>query len=466
MLLPRTSTTLRFHTNRLVLSYSFLSRCSSSGSGVTGSAKLFLDAESEETPEAERLRSMKSSALAALEAEHNWDGDERMEDAVLRMLVDKYKPLRSGSIRTAEQKLKSSLPRITPINPSSPLPTPVERDSWKDIPLIEPIRGHRPWHTTYQAPSHATSSIKLGNIPAYKPAPRASLADMDDKTRRKLVGERRRVAHANRLSNAREGTLDYKLGIKKGAGSGQVNPTTMRGWANLVEDKIEKARLSGVFNNVKGRGQPITEDPASTNPFIAREEFLMNRIVQKQGAVPAWIEFQQDLTTALSSFRETLRQSWVRRAFRMITSENSIHSLPAFNAARLRKMRDVEWEVKERGFHETAIGEINKLVMRYNGMAPFTVRKPYHETRAELDAVYDECAEEIEQKLLQRALDGGVHVPIERRAGLSVPDLGDEAEVFNQGAEAAGPTPKSPGILEVLRSLRKEVVNVFQGRDA
>jgi hypothetical protein len=28
-----------------------------------------------------------------------------MEDAVLRMLVDKYKPLRTGTVQTAEEKL-------------------------------------------------------------------------------------------------------------------------------------------------------------------------------------------------------------------------------------------------------------------------------------------------------------------------------------------------------------------------
>ena len=26
------------------------------------------------------------------------------------------------------------------------------------------------------------------------------------------------------------------------------------------------------------------------NPFIGREEFLMNRIVQRNGAVPPWVE--------------------------------------------------------------------------------------------------------------------------------------------------------------------------------
>ena len=28
------------------------------------------------------------------------------------------------------------------------------------------------------------------------------------------------------------------------------------------------------------------------NPFIGREEFLMNRIVQRQGAAPPWVEIQ------------------------------------------------------------------------------------------------------------------------------------------------------------------------------
>lgn len=28
------------------------------------------------------------------------------------------------------------------------------------------------------------------------------------------------------------------------------------------------------------------------NPFIGREEFLMNRIVQRNGAAPPWVELQ------------------------------------------------------------------------------------------------------------------------------------------------------------------------------
>ncbi|KAG6883224.1 hypothetical protein C0992_009366, partial [Termitomyces sp. T32_za158] len=75
----------------------------------SASDKLFADAAREEAEEQSRAK--QPSRLTSLENEHeNWDGDERMQDAVLRMLVDKYKPLRTGSIQSADQKLKLAPP--------------------------------------------------------------------------------------------------------------------------------------------------------------------------------------------------------------------------------------------------------------------------------------------------------------------------------------------------------------------
>jgi len=42
----------------------------------------------------------------------------------------------------------------------------------------------------------------------------------------------------------------------------------------------------------------------------------MNRIVQRNGATPPWVEIQIELETAVDSFREALRQSWMRRTIR------------------------------------------------------------------------------------------------------------------------------------------------------
>ena len=71
------------------------------------SSKLFADAEQEERQEVTPAR----TALSGTTLDPpNWTGDERVEDAVLRMLVDKYKPLRSGTIQTAEDKMHRAPP--------------------------------------------------------------------------------------------------------------------------------------------------------------------------------------------------------------------------------------------------------------------------------------------------------------------------------------------------------------------
>lgn len=60
----------------------------------------------------------------------------------------------------------------------------------------------------------------------------------------------------------------------------------------ILTTRAQRARQAGLFNNVKGRGQPLASHTQDKNPFIGREEFLMNRIVQRQGAAPPWVEVQ------------------------------------------------------------------------------------------------------------------------------------------------------------------------------
>ncbi|OBZ70344.1 hypothetical protein A0H81_09765 [Grifola frondosa] len=153
---------------------------------------------------------------------------------------------------------------------------------------------------------------------------------LDERAKRKEKETKKRMEQAGRLSRARESTLDYRLGIKGGSMDQhrRPNPVTMKGWASLVEDRIEKARLEGQFKTVKGRGQPIVQTVEDKNPFIAREEFLMNRIVQQQGAAPPWVEIQGELETAITSFREIVKQSWTRRAIRMLTASQPAALLP------------------------------------------------------------------------------------------------------------------------------------------
>lgn len=233
----------------------------------SASAKLFQDAANEEVELAQQA-ARRSKIEAQLTKDENWTGEESMQDAVLRMLVDKYKPLRSGPIRTAEEKLKQSPPKVGGADAIGSIASSSEeldaqvvvQTTWgasssrslADVPLLPSIEGHQPWQTTFTVPSHARSSIKYGNIP---PAPsRGRLPPnpelLDDKARRKLRETKKRTEAAGRLRNARESTLDYRLGIKSGQSSAAVdalrhrpNPSGMKGWMNLVEDRIEVSRI-------------------------------------------------------------------------------------------------------------------------------------------------------------------------------------------------------------------------------
>ncbi|KAH7887496.1 hypothetical protein F5I97DRAFT_837424 [Phlebopus sp. FC_14] len=376
--------------------------------GQSASAKLFADAAREEAEETETgaAGAHRAGILSSLEDQHrNWTGEESTEDAVLRMLVDKYRPLRSGPFKTADQQLKEAPPQLhpSPVVPSTPART------WQEVanePLLPAVKDHRPWHTTFKPPSHASASIKLGNFSPVS-ARTSQISDAaDERTRRTEKELMKRRQQAGRLTRARESTLDYRLGLRDG-GDGKspsrTNPLSLKGWQSLVEDRIEKARMAGHFDKVKGRGQPIARITEERNPFIAREEFLMNRIVQRNGAAPPWVEVQIELETAVRSFREALRQSWTRRAIRMLTMSQSAAMLPSLSFSTVTSLRDHEWEERERSYHDTAVGELNSLVRKYNAMAPYAVRRPYYTRDAELAKAYQDCGGDILRGIAERS---------------------------------------------------------------
>ncbi len=107
-------------------------------------------------------------------------------------------------------------------------------------------------------------------------------------------------------------------------------------------------------------------------------------------------------------FRELLRQSWVRRALRLLTTENPAELLHKISLDEIKRLRDPEWVKKEQSYHETAISELNSLARKYNGLAPYSVRRPYYYTReSEIDRMYETCAEDIMRELQERLRDPG-----------------------------------------------------------
>ena len=109
-----------------------------------------------------------------------------------------------------------------------------------------------------------------------------------------------------------------------------------------------------------------------------------------------------ELESAVTSFREILRQSWIRRALRMLTlSQPPVH-LHKLMLADITAMRDSEWEARERRYHDTAVEGVNALVRKYNGLAPYAVRRAYYTRSVELEKAYMDAGPDILRGIKER----------------------------------------------------------------
>lgn len=315
---------------------------SSNGSGngdgsaeLTGAAKLLADALQEEAAEQAAANSSKKRDTSRdhLVAEQGpiWTGDESTHDAVLRMLVDSHKPSRTGEgikPNAADERIKAWMKNLD-MTPREPI-VKNKDDIWlhSTTPLDNPHRTkippdqHRPWHATYTGSDQVSSApqIKYGawdqkaldnwdNILELKLPPNA------DGTRKAKVRDARRTHKLlGRLEGAREGSIDYRLGIKDGdatnvGSEGEEDYSTFRGnrqrrgasvlgatkggasgmraWDGLIEERIQRAKGglwvmlygltsdAGLFKVNNLRGLPLAKDENERNPFMTTGDFFM-----------------------------------------------------------------------------------------------------------------------------------------------------------------------------------------------
>lgn len=86
----------------------------------------------------------------------------------------------------------------------------------------------------------------------------------------------------------------------------------------------------------------------------------------------------------------------------MLTLSRPAVLLPKLSLEDVTSWRDAEWEARERAYHDTAIGEINSLVRKYNGMAPYAVRRALYTLEDELSRAYRESGEDILRGIAER----------------------------------------------------------------
>ncbi|CAJ0639729.1 11650_t:CDS:2 [Entrophospora sp. SA101] len=143
----------------------------------------------------------------------------------------------------------------------------------------------------------------------------------------------------------------------------------LSGWNSLVESRIQKAMAAGEFKNLPYHGKKIPTDPGELVYLF----YFLNRLIQRQGSAPAWIEMQAELDKEIQNFRKHVREIWLKYA--------KINKLAPNKA-------DSAWEQSNFNFFQVSIKTLNNRLRSYNTIAPYSVRRIYLTVEGELNKMY------------------------------------------------------------------------------
>ena len=350
-----------------------------------------------------------------------WTGEERTEDAVLRMLDDAKKPLRP-ELRGKFQP-----------------PAPVDMRMKRDLTLSP---SQRVAHARDKASTYSGMGIKEKTTTSSSSSSKGLSSEEKEELRR-----------------------EFRERFQPGA---RAMPNSISGLTALANERIENAIARGQFKNIP-RGKDAGErDARADNPFIDTTEYIMNKMIQRQDMVPPWIEKQQDLVKAAHSFRTRLRSDWRRHAARSVAARGGslleqmrraeeYAEAERVHNPRLRKVEDIpisasltddpvmvkmrqqaqqeeeelraeadvpdpasegaphekpplpppfrdpEWEKAEHSYMQLSIDNLNNITRAYNLMAPDLAKKPYFSLQRELLSAYAEIAPQLANEIKQRA---------------------------------------------------------------
>jgi DnaJ family protein C protein 28 len=232
----------------------------------------------------------------------------------------------------------------------------------------------------------------------------------------------KKVSRSERLSNARENSLNYALDKNQegGPSAGDIYKdkfagssgipllhTSLSAINSLASQRIEDAIARGEFNDLP-RGKPLERDYYASSPYIDTTEYFLNRLIKRQGAAPPWVEKQVTLNAHIKQFRNIMSQKWQKRAVNLIVS----HRLPLSRSLELAeryrsgettgyRLRDLEWEKQEQKYHELAVADINNTIRGYNLQAPSSARRGYVELSKELELCYRTVAKDLPEAVRQ-----------------------------------------------------------------
>lgn len=123
-----------------------------------------------------------------------------------------------------------------------------------------------------------------------------------------------------------------------------------------IEAIIQQAIRQGAFDNLPGKGKPLS---LKENPFVNREWQLAFNMLEQRGFALPWMDKRREIESTLQAARETLARTWTWRC-------------DAISAGEPNTFTDEEWGKAKQRFSET-IDKLNKLISNYNLEVPADV---------------------------------------------------------------------------------------------
>ena len=123
---------------------------------------------------------------------------------------------------------------------------------------------------------------------------------------------------------------------------------------DLIDRQIKKAQEEGTFDNLRGKGRPLTH--LDTDP--------LNNVLQAQGFSARWVELDHEIRQKVE-----IAEQAVKRTYEWVMQTWSSGSAS-------RQFAQDEWHKARRIFRDR-IAEINELIKTYNLQVPPTIGQKF-----------------------------------------------------------------------------------------
>ncbi|MDD2694630.1 MAG: DUF1992 domain-containing protein [Anaerolineales bacterium] len=120
-----------------------------------------------------------------------------------------------------------------------------------------------------------------------------------------------------------------------------------------IEEQIRKAIQEGKFENLAGKGKPLSLDE---NPFTDPEWRLAYHMLQESGFRLPWMETRAEIEASLEARRQELAHAWQRYRLAQADQADAPHA-------------QAEWRAAQEAFHHQ-VQELNARIRNYNLEAP------------------------------------------------------------------------------------------------